>query len=268
MRDDYYEILGVKPEADRRDIRAAYHRLAMQLHPDHNENDAASVEKFKLLAEAWHELGDAARRAEYDSWLERHRRYDRLPELAQMPRHHARMSSRNAERRSERRNSRYATGSRGRVRPFLLRRSMRVPVWQYVLMCVMCLCCIVPGVMRAVRGIERGAAVQANAERRGEPGESPLPPEEQKKGLQRYLDRISIAAQKGEPAAQFAYGNLLYNGVAGLDMAPDAAAAREWWRKAAAQGYRPAQRALDSTPYPDPAVEESRDAKKSRETQT
>ncbi len=266
MRDDYYEILGVKPETDRRGIKSAYRKLAMQLHPDHNKNDAASAEKFKLLAEAWHVLGDAERRADYDSWLELHRKYDRLPELAQMPRHHARMSSRNAERRSERRSSRHVTSRGGRVRPFLLRRSMRVPLWQYVLMCVMCLCCIVPGVMRAVRGIERVSAAQADAERRGTPGESPLPPEEQKRGLQQYLNRISGEAQKGEPAAQFAYGNLLYNGVAGLEMPPDPAAAHEWWLKAAAQGYRPAQRALDSTPYSAPK-EESLDARKSRETQ-
>ena len=120
--------------------------------------------------------------------------------------------------------------------------------------------------MRAVRGIERVSAAQADAERRGTPGESPLPPEEQKRGLQQYLNRISGEAQKGEPAAQFAYGNLLYNGVAGLEMPPDPAAAHEWWLKAAAQGYRPAQRALDSTPYSAPK-EESLDARKSRETQ-
>lgn len=267
MRDDYYEILGVKPETDRRGIKTAYRRLAMQLHPDHNENDASSAEKFKLLAEAWHVLSDESRRADYDNWLERHRKYGRMPELAQMPRHHARMSSRNAERRSERRTTRHATGRGGRVRPFLLRHSMRVPAWQYVLMCAMCLCCIVPGIARAVRGMTGAPAMQAGAEQHGKPGDSPLPPDEQKKNLKQYMERIASAAEKGSPAAQFAYGNLLYNGVAGLGMPSDPRAAHEWWRKAAEQGYRPAQQALDSTPYSAPMKEESRGEKKSKEPQ-
>lgn len=247
MRDDYYEILGVSPQADRCAVKSAYRRLAMQLHPDHNEHDAAAGEKFKLVAEAWHVLGDAERRTDYDAWLERHRKYGRMPELEQMPRHHVRVSSRNAERRSERRVSRHAGRSNGRLRPFLLRRSMRVPMWQYVLMCAMCLCCVVPGITRAMRGIAAERTERTGASLSGRPGESPLPVQEQRKSLQQYVERIRATAESGDPAAQFTYGNLLYNGVAGLEMAPDAAAARAWWGKAAEQGYRPAQRVLDAT---------------------
>ena len=244
MRDDYYDLLGVSPEADRRAVKAAYRRLAMQLHPDHNDNNPAAAEKFKLVAEAWHTLSDTERRANYDGWLERRRKYDRLPELAEMPRHHARMSTRNANRRNERRSARHASNQRTRVRPFLLRRSTRVPGWQYVLMCAMCLCCIIPGITRASRGIGRSSESSTPSGLR--PGESPLSPEEQRKSLQQYLERISSAAQKGDPAAQFAYANLLYNGIAGLGMHPNPTAAHEWWLKAARQGHKLARRALDA----------------------
>jgi len=62
---DYYEILGVKPDADTKDIKAAYRRLARKYHPDLNPGDEAE-EKFKEVAEAWEVIKDAGRRAEYD----------------------------------------------------------------------------------------------------------------------------------------------------------------------------------------------------------
>ena len=33
---DYYEILGVKPDADTKDIKTAYRKLARKYHPDMN----------------------------------------------------------------------------------------------------------------------------------------------------------------------------------------------------------------------------------------
>ncbi len=247
MRDDLYEQLGVSPQADRQAIKGAYRRLAMQLHPDHTGGDTATAEHFRLVTEAWHVLGDPARRAEYDEWLELHRRYDRLPEMEHLPRHHARMSMRNAVRRSERRAHHATSGRAGRrVRPFLLRRVSRVTSWHYLLMCVLCLVCVLPGILRAVRGIsgrERGAEPHNGMP----PGESPLPPEKQQRNLQQHVERIRTAAQAGDPAKQFDYGNLLYYGVAGLEMKPDAEAAMLWWQRAAEQGYKPAQRALEAT---------------------
>ncbi len=62
---DYYHILGVAPEAETAEIKAAYRRLARKYHPDLNPGEDAE-EKFKEVAEAWEVLKDEQRRAEYD----------------------------------------------------------------------------------------------------------------------------------------------------------------------------------------------------------
>src|SRR5438445_97579 len=51
-RRDYYEVLGVRREADEEEIKRAYRRLAMQFHPDRNVGDPEAEEKFKEAAEA------------------------------------------------------------------------------------------------------------------------------------------------------------------------------------------------------------------------
>ena len=63
---DYYEILGVTDSAAPKDITKAYRKLARQLHPDANPNNAAAEDKFKQVAAAYDVLGDEAKRKEYD----------------------------------------------------------------------------------------------------------------------------------------------------------------------------------------------------------
>ena len=62
---DYYQILGVQPDADNNVIKTAYRKLARKYHPDMNP-DKGAEEKFKEVAEAYEVLKDAGRRAEYD----------------------------------------------------------------------------------------------------------------------------------------------------------------------------------------------------------
>ncbi|MGL5306857.1 MAG: molecular chaperone DnaJ, partial [Aeromonas veronii] len=65
---DFYEVLGVAKDADDREIKKAYKRLAMKYHPDRNQGDAASEEKFKEVKEAYEVLTDANLRARYDQY--------------------------------------------------------------------------------------------------------------------------------------------------------------------------------------------------------
>jgi len=62
---DYYEILGIKPEADKKAIKTAYRRLARRFHPDVSTQHDAE-EKFKEVSEAYEVLGNDEKRAEYD----------------------------------------------------------------------------------------------------------------------------------------------------------------------------------------------------------
>jgi hypothetical protein len=64
---DYYNILGVPPNADTKRIKAAYRQLARLYHPDVNPGDLRAEEKFKDVANAYYVLNDGARRARYDA---------------------------------------------------------------------------------------------------------------------------------------------------------------------------------------------------------
>ena len=63
---DYYEVLGVEKNASETEIKRAYRRLAVEHHPDKNQGDSESEEKFKEAAEAYAVLSDKQKRASYD----------------------------------------------------------------------------------------------------------------------------------------------------------------------------------------------------------
>jgi curved DNA-binding protein len=62
---DYYETLGVKPDASDAEVKSAYRRLARKYHPDVSKESGAE-EKFKAVNEAYEALKDSARRKAYD----------------------------------------------------------------------------------------------------------------------------------------------------------------------------------------------------------
>ncbi|RUM53218.1 MAG: molecular chaperone DnaJ, partial [Marinomonas sp.] len=50
---DYYEVLGVAKDADKKDIKKAYRSLANKYHPDKNPDNPEALDKFKEIAEAY-----------------------------------------------------------------------------------------------------------------------------------------------------------------------------------------------------------------------
>jgi len=63
---DYYKILEVKPNASQAEIKKAYRLLAVKYHPDKNNGDKVSEERFKEISESYIILGDTAKRNAYD----------------------------------------------------------------------------------------------------------------------------------------------------------------------------------------------------------
>ncbi|KAM9969805.1 hypothetical protein ACTFIR_001642 [Dictyostelium discoideum] len=71
LRKDYYKILGVSKEAGETEIKKAYRKLALQYHPDKNnqlpEEEKAQAEKmFKDIGEAYSVLSDEKKKRQYD----------------------------------------------------------------------------------------------------------------------------------------------------------------------------------------------------------
>lgn len=65
---DYYEVLGVARTASNDDLKKAFRKLAMQLHPDKNPGDKKAEERFKEINEAYEVLSDQQKRQMYDQF--------------------------------------------------------------------------------------------------------------------------------------------------------------------------------------------------------
>lgn len=72
----HYEILGVPPDASHSDVKAAFHKLARQSHPDkqqqlhlRNHNNTHDLD-FKKVQLAWEILRSEEKRKEYDDNLQ------------------------------------------------------------------------------------------------------------------------------------------------------------------------------------------------------
>jgi molecular chaperone DnaJ len=67
-KQDYYQVLGVSRQADASELKRAYRKLALELHPDRNLGDKESEARFKEASEAYQVLSDPEKRALYDRY--------------------------------------------------------------------------------------------------------------------------------------------------------------------------------------------------------
>ncbi len=63
---DYYDLLGVGKGASEADIKKAYRKKAMDLHPDRNQANPNAEAQFKEVNEAYDVLKDTQKKAAYD----------------------------------------------------------------------------------------------------------------------------------------------------------------------------------------------------------
>ena len=63
---DYYKILGVAPNAEKKVIQQTFRQLARKFHPDVNPGNKEAEEKFKTINEAYQVLSNVEQRKKYD----------------------------------------------------------------------------------------------------------------------------------------------------------------------------------------------------------
>ena len=65
---DYYDVLNIKKNATKEEIKSSYKKLALKYHPDKNQTKKEEAEeKFKEVSEAYEVLSDDNKRNNYDN---------------------------------------------------------------------------------------------------------------------------------------------------------------------------------------------------------
>jgi len=79
---NYYDILEVKKDASKKEIKQAYRRLARKYHPDVNPGDKTAEAKFKEINEAYEVLSDNDNRKKYDRYGDKWQYADQFEKAA------------------------------------------------------------------------------------------------------------------------------------------------------------------------------------------
>ena len=63
-----YDVLGVNPNVEDKDIKKSYRKLALKYHPDRNPDNKDAENKFKEISAAYDVLSDKEKRNNYDKF--------------------------------------------------------------------------------------------------------------------------------------------------------------------------------------------------------
>lgn len=66
MKENFYQKLGLANNATQGEIKKAYHKIALQFHPDQNPDNKEAEEKFREAKDAYETLSDPAKKTVYD----------------------------------------------------------------------------------------------------------------------------------------------------------------------------------------------------------
>jgi curved DNA-binding protein len=75
---DYYDVLGVSKDADEKEIKRAFRRLAKKHHPDANPDDPTAADRFKEINAAYEVLSDPEKRKQYDRFGPNFQQYQNM----------------------------------------------------------------------------------------------------------------------------------------------------------------------------------------------
>lgn len=67
---NYYELLGISRDSNNREIRKAFKKLALTMHPDKNPDNPEAQENFLKIKQAYEILKDQETRKQYDVYGE------------------------------------------------------------------------------------------------------------------------------------------------------------------------------------------------------
>jgi DnaJ-class molecular chaperone len=71
MGKDFYQVLGVTKNADAKELKKAYRKLALKWHPDKNQDNVEEAQaKFQEISEAYDILSDPKKKEIYDQYGE------------------------------------------------------------------------------------------------------------------------------------------------------------------------------------------------------
>ncbi|KAK7530673.1 uncharacterized protein J3D65DRAFT_639153 [Phyllosticta citribraziliensis] len=76
-----YELLGIEPTADAKQLKSAWRKTSLKYHPDKNQDNPEAVEKFYLAKNATELLSNPTLRAQYDTSREARAQKERANSL-------------------------------------------------------------------------------------------------------------------------------------------------------------------------------------------